>query len=176
MNFSPELIMEYSHQIRNNILTAKTATIAQLECFLLVHEKVQQRTEKERSDYEKLLKSRTLFPKELISKLTSIKQLLSPGQVLKEDVIDWMVNYTVEPSSALSMVQLAKTVSTYICKTIDIPNPQIQSFCQYQIKLSTTKEALLCFKIPYHFPLTLYFTSPQCPVMTIVYINVYLTV
>jgi hypothetical protein len=85
---------------------------------LLVHEKVQQQTEKELLDYEKLLKSRTLFPKELISKLTSIKQLLSPGQVLKEEVIDWMVNYTVEPSSALSMVQLVKTVSTYICKMI----------------------------------------------------------
>jgi hypothetical protein len=51
--------------------------------------------------------------------LTGNKQLLSPGHALKEDVIDWMIKHTVEASSAVYMFQLAKTVTTYISRTID---------------------------------------------------------
>jgi hypothetical protein len=94
-------------------------TIGELELLRIYYESVQQRSAGELVEYTNLIRSGEIFTKDVLIPAIGIAQFLGPEYTVKQKVIDWMVNYTNDAASALSMAHVAKRVSKYIYDQVD---------------------------------------------------------
>jgi hypothetical protein len=111
--------MNLLKQHQMNLFTTNMSTIGELELLRIYYESVQQRSAGELVEYTNLIRSGEIFTKDVLILAIDIAQFLGPGYTVQQKVIDWMVNYTNDAASALSMAHVAKRVSKYIYDQVD---------------------------------------------------------